>query len=86
MTAAVRDYAIAAAALVVVTAVAELLGATNLGTALTFGVIAFIAVIVGAMLRRNRADEPAAAPGEERSAARSATAKPPPPPPRRRRR
>ena len=45
------DAALAIAVLVVVTLIAELLGATNLGTALTFGTIAFMATIVALMLR-----------------------------------
>ena len=45
------DAAVAIAVLVVVTLIAEALGATNLGTALTFGTIAFMATIVGLMLR-----------------------------------
>jgi hypothetical protein len=39
-------------ALVVVTLIAELLGATNLGTALTFGVIAFAAVATWVVVKR----------------------------------
>jgi hypothetical protein len=39
-------------ALVLGTAVAALLGATNFGTALTFGTIAFAVVLVGLLLRR----------------------------------
>ena len=45
---------IALAVFAVVTVLAELLGATNLGTALTFGVIAFMATVLALMLR----DEP----------------------------
>ena len=47
-----RDYAIALGALVAATLVAELLGAVDHGTALTFGVIAFMAVIIGSILLR----------------------------------
>jgi hypothetical protein len=39
-------------ALAVVTLVAELLGAANLGTALTFGVIAFAAVATWVVVKR----------------------------------
>ncbi len=42
---------IALAVFVVVTVIAELAGAENLGTAATFGVIAYMATIVGLMLR-----------------------------------
>ena len=45
------NAAIAIAVFVVVTLLAELLGATNLGTALTFGQIAFLATVVALMLR-----------------------------------
>ncbi len=48
----VRDVGILVAVLVVVTLVAELAGATNLGTALTFGVIAFMAAVVALILLR----------------------------------
>jgi len=37
----------------VVSALAGLLGAANLGTALTFGTIGFAAVLVGLMLKRD---------------------------------
>ena len=47
-----RDFAIAIGALVAVTLLAELLGAVDLGTALTFGSIAFMAAIVGSILIR----------------------------------
>jgi hypothetical protein len=46
------DLAIVLGAFVVVTLVAEALGAANLGTALTFGQIAFAAALVFVMLRR----------------------------------
>ena len=45
------QYALALAVLVVVTVIAELAGATNFGTALTFGVIAFMGTIVALILR-----------------------------------
>jgi putative Mn2+ efflux pump MntP len=48
----IRDLALAFAALVVVTLLALVLGAINLGTALTFGVIAFMATIVGLIVGR----------------------------------
>ena len=51
-----RDFGLALAALVVVTLLAELLGATNLGTALTFGTIAFMGTIVGSILVRGPQD------------------------------
>lgn len=51
-----RGFALTAAALVVlflaVTALAELLGAANLGTAATFGQIAFAIGVVYVLLRR----------------------------------
>ncbi|HMJ04189.1 MAG TPA: hypothetical protein VK506_14705, partial [Conexibacter sp.] len=47
------DLAILVATLVVVSALAGLLGAASLGTALTFGTIAFAAVLVGLMLKRD---------------------------------
>lgn len=46
------DLAILVVTFVVVTALASLLGAANLGTAMTFGTIAFAAVLVGLMLKR----------------------------------
>jgi hypothetical protein len=46
-----RYAAIAIAAFVVVTVLAELLGAANLGTAATFGQIAFLATCLFLMLR-----------------------------------
>ena len=49
----VLDLLILLATFVVVSALAGLLGATNLGTALTFGTIAFAAVLVGLMLKRD---------------------------------
>jgi uncharacterized membrane protein (DUF485 family) len=47
-----RDLALLVAATVLATAIAELLGATNFGTALTFGQIAFAAVLVYILVRR----------------------------------
>ena len=46
-----RDLAIVLAAGVVATLVAELLGAVNLGTALTFGQIAIVFTVLVLMLR-----------------------------------
>ena len=48
----IRDFAACIAAFVVATLLAELLGATNLGTALTFGTIAFMGMVVGLILIR----------------------------------
>lgn len=48
----IRSLMILLGAFVVATAVAELLGAVNFGTALTFGQIAFAAVLVWVLLRR----------------------------------
>ncbi len=47
------DALILVATFVVVSAIAGLLGAANLGTALTFGTIAFAAVLVGLLLKRD---------------------------------
>ncbi|HWH95636.1 MAG TPA: hypothetical protein VNT03_17380 [Baekduia sp.] len=47
-----RDLAILIAAFVIATAIAELLGATNFGTALTFGQIAFAAALVWVLATR----------------------------------
>jgi ABC-type methionine transport system permease subunit len=46
------DVLILAATFIVVSALAGLLGAANLGTALTFGTIAFAAVLMGILLKR----------------------------------
>jgi uncharacterized membrane protein (DUF485 family) len=46
------DLAILLATFVAATLLAELLGAVNLGTALTFGQIAFALVLVWLLLRR----------------------------------
>jgi hypothetical protein len=48
----IRDLAVLAAVFAVVTALAELLGAANLGTAMTFGQVAF--VIAAAILILHR--------------------------------
>jgi len=83
-----RDAAIAVGAFVVATVVAELLGATNLGTALTFGQIAFMAAIVGTILARARRGAPTGAGAGATAPDAPATPRPnaPPPPPRKRRR
>jgi uncharacterized membrane protein (DUF485 family) len=47
-----RDLAALLAAFVLATLVAELLGATDLGTALTFGQMAFAAVLVFVLVKR----------------------------------
>lgn len=60
----IRDLAAAVGALVVVTVLAELLGAADLGTALTFGVIAFMATIVGLILVRGPQHAPPASPDD----------------------
>jgi uncharacterized membrane protein YhhN len=84
---AVRDAAIAVAALVLVTLIAELFGATNLGTALTFGAIAFMLAIVVQILLRRDERLPAHEPSPAAAATPSkAVRKAPPPPPRKRRR
>ena len=46
-----RDLAILAAVFLGVTALAEVLGAANLGTAATFGQVAFVVVLVGLLTR-----------------------------------
>jgi hypothetical protein len=46
------DLAVILGAFVVVTLVAELLGATSFGTALTFGTMAFAGALVFVLLRR----------------------------------
>jgi hypothetical protein len=48
----IRDLALMLGAFVVGTALAALLGAANFGTALTFGTIAFAAVLVWVLLTR----------------------------------
>ena len=47
-----RDILLLLAVLIVVTAIALLLGATNFATAATFGEIAFAAVLVWILVRR----------------------------------
>lgn len=47
-----RDLAVLAAVFVVVTALAEVLGAPNLGTAASFGQLAFMLVLVAILVRR----------------------------------
>jgi predicted Co/Zn/Cd cation transporter (cation efflux family) len=47
-----RDLAVLIAVFAIVTAIAELLGAINFGTALTFGQIAFAAALVWILVRR----------------------------------
>jgi hypothetical protein len=47
-----RDLLLLVLVFAVATGVAELLGATNLGTALTFGQIAFAAALVFVLVRR----------------------------------
>jgi len=51
--AVLRDLLILAATFAVVSALAGLLGAANLGTALTFGTIAFAAVLMVLLLKRD---------------------------------
>jgi hypothetical protein len=50
----VLDLLVLLATFVLASALAGLLGAANLGTALTFGTIAFAAVLVGLLLLRDR--------------------------------
>lgn len=52
MPAVLVDVLILAVTFVVVSALAGLLGAANLGTALTFGTIAFAAVLMAILLKR----------------------------------
>lgn len=51
MSGLARPVAILVAVVAVVTAVAELLGAANLGTALSFGQIAFTLALVAILVR-----------------------------------
>jgi len=53
MPAVLLDLLILLAAFAVVSALAGLLGAANLGTALTFGTIAFAAVLMVLLLKRD---------------------------------
>ena len=48
-----RDLALLAGAFAGATLLAELLGAENLGTAMTFGQIAFMATVLAIILRRH---------------------------------
>jgi len=52
MPAVLADALILAATFALASAIAGLLGAANLGTALAFGTIAFAAVLMGILLRR----------------------------------
>jgi hypothetical protein len=52
MTRTATDLALLGAAFVGATVLAELLGAANLGTALTFGELAFAGTLVWTLLRR----------------------------------
>lgn len=52
--AVLRDLALLVAVFVVVSVIAGLAGAANLGTALSFGTIGFAAVLVAIMLYRDR--------------------------------
>jgi hypothetical protein len=54
MPAVLLDLLILLTTFVVASVLAGLLGAANLGTALTFGTIAFAGVLVGLMLLRER--------------------------------
>jgi hypothetical protein len=54
MTAVLVDLLILLATFAIVSALAGLLGAANLGTALTFGTIAFAAVLITLLLLRER--------------------------------
>jgi len=47
-----RDLAVILGALVLATLIAEIAGATNFGTALTFGQMAFAGALVFVLLRR----------------------------------
>jgi hypothetical protein len=48
----IRDVSVLFGAFAIATAIAELLGAVNMGTALTFGQLAFAATLVWVLLRR----------------------------------
>jgi hypothetical protein len=52
MSRPVRDLALLAASFAAATGVAELLGAANLGTALTFGELAFVGALLWLLLAR----------------------------------
>ena len=47
-----RDLALLTVVFIVTTALASLLGAANLGTAASFGQIAFVLALTGVLLRR----------------------------------
>lgn len=51
MSRTAADGSLLAAAFLAATALAELLGATNMGTAMAFGTIAFAITLVGVLLR-----------------------------------
>ena len=52
MSAAASDLTLLAGAFALATAIAELLGAANLGTAMTIGVLAFAATLIWVLLAR----------------------------------
>jgi hypothetical protein len=79
----VRDALILAGAFVGATLLAMLFGATNLGTALTFGQLAFMGAVVALVLLRRRPTGAATAADPPAAEAKRA---PPPPPKRARRR
>jgi hypothetical protein len=51
-TPVLRDLALLTVVFIVTTALAALLGAANLGTAATFGQIAFVLALTGLLVRR----------------------------------
>jgi hypothetical protein len=55
MSRTIRDVALLTAAVAAGTGIAELLGAVNAGTALTFGELAFVAALMWLLLARRRA-------------------------------
>jgi hypothetical protein len=52
MTTALRDLGLLAGVFVAATAIADLAGAANLGTAMTFGELAFVAALAVVLARR----------------------------------
>ena len=52
MARTMRDLALLLAAIAVTTGIAELLGAANAGTALTYGELAFVATLLWLLLAR----------------------------------
>jgi hypothetical protein len=76
-----RDLGIVLAAGALATLLAELLGATNLGTALTFGQIAIVFTVLGLMLR-GRGGDPANRSGALPPAPKRRPGVDDPPPPR----